>query len=95
MTNHVLEVAIFKAKEGADIAQLRGQLREALRSFPGLIEFCAYCPLGNDQYADIVKWDSLESASAAAAACEAGDSRFMPYLQAIENVVFMGHFQPE
>lgn len=93
--NYVLEIAIFKAKPGADITQLREQLREALRSFSGLLEFCGYSPLGEGQYADLVTWDSLESAQAAAMAFEAGDPRFMPYMQAIEDVVFMGHFQPD
>jgi len=93
--SHVLEVAIFKAKPDSNISQLREHLRETLRSFPGLLEFCGYCPLGDGQYADLVKWDSFYSAKAAAAAFEAGDPRFLPYMEAIEEVVFMGHFQPE
>lgn len=94
MNSHVLEVAIFKAKPGADIPQLRQQLQETLLSFSGLIEFCGYSPLGDNQYADLVTWDSIESAKNAAAAFEAGDPRFMPYMEAIEEVVFMGHFKP-
>lgn len=93
--SYVLEVAIFKAKPDSNISQLREQLHETLRSFPGFIEFSGYCPLGDGQHADLVKWDSLASAKAAAAAFETGDSRFMPYMEAIEEVVFMGHFQPD
>nr|WP_324257959.1 hypothetical protein [Cellvibrio fontiphilus] len=91
--NHVLEIAIFKAKPGADIDQLRKQLQETLRSFSGLLGFYGYRPLDNNQYADLVKWDSLHNAKKAAAAFEAGDPRLLPYLEAIEEVVFMGHFQ--
>lgn len=91
--SHVLEVAIFKAKPDADIPQLRKQLQEALQSFSGLIEFCGYSPLGDNQFADLVKWDSLHNAKKAAAAFEAGDPCLLPYLEAIEEVVFMGHFQ--
>lgn len=96
--SHVLEVAIFTVKTGyqGNMPALRTGLREALKGFAGLLEFYAYSPVheGNT-FADIAKWDSLESATAAAAAFAAGDPRFAPYMQAIDSLVFMGHFSPE
>ena len=95
--SHVLEVAIFTVKPGYQDAMpaLRTGLREALKGFPGLLEFYAYDPVDNQQtFADLAKWDSLASATAAANAFAAGDPRFAPYMQAIESLVFMGHFSP-
>lgn len=60
-----------------------------------MLEFCGYCPMDSDLYADIAKWDSHENAVAAAKAFESGDPRFLPYMNAIEHVSFMGHFVPK
>jgi hypothetical protein len=94
---HVLEVAIFKVKAEFidDMPALRAGLRAVLTDFPGMLEFCGYCPLEQDVFADIVKWDSLASAQAAAQAFAQGDPRFLPYMSAIEQLSFMGHFLPE
>jgi hypothetical protein len=95
---HVLEVAIFtvKAAFAEQLPALRDGLRQALRDFPGLLEFCAYSPLGSElQFADLAKWDCLTNAQAAADAFASGDPRFAPYMHAIDNLVFMGHFRPE
>lgn len=95
---HVLEVAIFKVKASyeGNMQDLRTDLREVLKGFPGLLEFCGYSPLTDQQiFADIVKWDNLENAMAAAKAFEQGDPRFIPYIEAIETLTFMGHFCPE
>jgi hypothetical protein len=40
-----------------------------------------------------LKWESLAAALAAASALEAGDERFLPYAEAIEEVQFLGHFR--
>ena len=96
--SHVLEVAIFtvKADYQGDIPALRAGLRETLKSFTGLLEFCGYSPVREGlTFADLAKWDCLESAAAAADAFAAGDPRFAPYMQAIDSLVFMGHFSPE
>jgi hypothetical protein len=93
----VLEIAIFKVKaeEVANMPALRAGLREALKSFPGLIDYQAYRPIEADSFADIAWWENLECAQAAAKAFERGDVRFLPYMQAIEELSFMGHFRPE
>lgn len=94
---HVLEVAIFKVKAEfiGDMPSLRSGLRAALKDFPGMLEFCGYSPLEQDVFADIVKWESHAHAQAAAQAFEQGDPRFLPYMAAIEQLSFMGHFLPE
>ena len=96
--SHVLELAIFTVKEGFEnqMPELRMMLREALKEFDGLIEFSGYCPAPQGRvFADLAKWDSLESAQKVAHAFESGDPRFAPYAQAIEALTFMGHFHPE
>lgn len=94
---HVLEVAIFKVKPtyAEKMRHLRDGLREALLSFDGLIEFLGYNPIDDCTYADIVKWENIEYAKAVANAFERGDARFLPYIEAIQEITFMGHFVPE
>lgn len=96
--NHILEVALFTVKAGfqGDIQALRAGLRETLKDFPGLLGFCGYSPLTSGQhFADLVKWDCLDNAEAAAEAFAKGDPRFAAYMNAIDNLMFMGHFSPE
>ncbi len=97
MATHVLELAIFKVKPDLveHLTAIRQGVRTALQSFPGLIEFQGYCPADSGVFADVVKWASKAEALAAATAFEQGDPRFLPYMNAIEEVVFMGHFIPE
>jgi antibiotic biosynthesis monooxygenase (ABM) superfamily enzyme len=92
----VLEVAIFTVKPGRAAAMpgLRESLRAALRDFPGLIELQCYTPCDGSEYADIARWASQTDAKAAADAFARGDARFLPYMEAIENLRFMGHFAP-
>lgn len=99
-TKYVLEVAIFRVKPEFQsmMTELRQGLREALKDFPGLLEYTALEPMSlleSNQFADIAKWTDYASASAAANAFEKGDPRFLPYMQAIESIDFMGHFAPE
>ncbi|MDP3814085.1 hypothetical protein [Pseudomonas sp.] len=96
--HHVLEVAIFTVKAGfqGDMPALRAGLRQTLKDFPGLLEFCGYSPLASaQQFADLAKWDCLVNAEAAARAFAEGDPRFAAYMHAIDSLVFMGHFSPE
>lgn len=94
---YVLEVAIFTVKKEfvEQMPVIRDGLREALKDFPGLITLDTFSPIGDDNaFADLVKWDTLENAQAAAKAFTSGDKRFLPYMEAIEDVKFMGHFTP-
>ena len=93
----ILEIAIFKIKPDqiSNMPALRAGLREALKSFPGLIEYQAWGPVGDGAFADIARWENLDCAQAAARAFAQGDARFLPYMQAIKELSFMGHFRPE
>jgi len=96
--SYVLEVAIFKVKNEFinQLPSIRDGLRAALKDFAGLLALDTFSPVNNNRiFADIAKWDTLENAQIAAKAFESGDSRFLPYMQAIEEVDFMGHFIPE
>lgn len=96
--NHVLEIAVFAVKKEyvENMVGLREGLRRALRNLPGLLELHTYEPVHEGRiFADIAKWDTLENAMAAAKAFENGDERFMPYMTAIEELKFMGHFAPD
>ncbi|MGE8466664.1 MAG: antibiotic biosynthesis monooxygenase [Pseudomonas putida] len=97
-SSHVLELAIFKVKQEcvAQIPALRAGLRETLKSFPGLLEYHAYCPMSDDRvFADLAMWDSLENAQHVAKAFNDGDPRFSEYMHAIEQLTFMSHLAPE
>ncbi len=94
---YVLEVAIFTVKEAfvGKMPAIRDGLRVALKDFSGLIELDTFSPAGDGRaFADIAKWDTMENALAAAEAFESGDERFQPYMAAIEELKFMGHFKP-
>lgn len=96
--SHVLELAIFKVKPQyvAQVPRLRAALRETLKSFPGLIEYRAYCPMGDDRvFAGLATWSSLEHAQKVALAFSGGDPRFCEYMEAIEELSFMSHLAPE
>lgn len=97
-SSHVLELAIFKVKQEcvAQLPVLRAGLRETLTTFAGLIEYRAYCPMGDDRvFADLAMWDSLENALKVAKAFNDGDPRFSEYMYAIESLTFMSHLAPE
>lgn len=92
----VLEVALFTVKPAsiAHMPQLRDALRQTLKDFPGVLSYHALqAHPGSDQFADLVRWDSLAHAKAAQQAFEQGDPRFLPYMQAIERLDFMGHYE--
>jgi len=91
----ITEVAIFTVKPEfiAKIAKIRKGLREALKDFNGLISLETLMTADDSNvFADIAKWQTLADAKAAAFAFESGDKRFMPYMNAIEELKFMGHF---
>ena len=100
MTMHdtVLELAIFtvKPEHVARMPQLRDGLREALKGFPGLIEYRGYSPMNDGRtFVDLARWENLECAAAVARAFNDGDPRFGPYSAAIAQLTFMEHFAPE
>ena len=95
--NHVLEVVIFTVKNDQveNITDLRKGLYEVIKTLPGWVAFKGYKPIDDSRvFADLVTWDSYDSAQAAAQVVTS-DPRFMPYMSAIEDVTFMGHLQPD
>ncbi len=97
-TPHVLEVALFTVKTAYldQLPAIRAAVRAELAHFKGLISLECFTPINDSRvFADLARWESLEAAQVAADAFAAGDFRFLPYLDAIEEVQFMGHFQPQ
>lgn len=93
--NHIIEVAIFTVKPEFinQMAEIRQGLREVLKEFNGLLSLETLQPVNSNRtYADIAKWQTLKDAQVAAKAFEEGDERFMPYMQTLEELKFMGHF---
>lgn len=96
--DYIVEIVVFTVKQAfvARLAEIRRAVLQDLRSLEGLLELTPCAPVDNGPvFADVVKWDSLAHAQAAAQAFERGDPRFLPYIEAIEEVKFMGHFKPE
>ncbi|WP_248764614.1 hypothetical protein [Pseudomonas protegens] len=77
----------------AQVPVLRAGLRETLKTFPGLIEYRAYCPMSDDRiFADLAMWDSFENAQKVAKAFNDGDPKFPEYMYAFKNLTFMSQF---
>ena len=94
MQTPTIEIAIFTVKPGQEphIPEIRQGIINALKTFPGFLDYTGCQPAeGNRHYVDIVKWDSLENAHNAAKTFEAGDPRFVPYMEVMEEHTFMGH----
>lgn len=93
--NHIIEIAIFTVKPEFinQMSDIRQGLRTVLKEFSGLISLETLQPVNSNRtYADVAKWQTLEDAQVAAKAFEEGDARFMPYMQTLEELKFMGHF---
>ena len=93
--NYIIEIAIFTVKPEFvnQMSEIRQGLRGVLKDFNGLLSLETLQPVNsNCTYADIAKWQTLEDAQVAAKAFEEGDERFMPYMQTLEELKFMGHF---
>lgn len=94
----VLELAIFTVKPEyvERMPELRAGLRQALKSFPGLIAYRGFCPLDEGRtFVDLAEWQTHDHAAEVARAFSEGDACFADYAAAIENLSFMSHFLPE
>jgi heme-degrading monooxygenase HmoA len=94
---YVLDVAVFTVKEEyvAQLPALREGLRQSLKDFSGFLGLENLSPIGDSRtFVDIAKWDTLESVKVVAQAFESGDERFLPLMEAVEELNFMGYFQP-
>ena len=91
----IYEIAIFTVKPEFvnQMKEIRQGLRNVLHEFKGLISITTLQPINSNRvYADIAQWQTLEDAQVVAKAFEDGDERFLPYMNTLENLKFMGHF---
>jgi len=94
---YVLDVAVFTVKEEyvAQLPAIREGLRQALKDFSGFLGLESLSPIGDSRtFVDLAKWDTMESVKVVAQAFESGDERFLPLMEAVEELNFMGYFQP-
>jgi len=95
--DYVIDVAVYTVKEEfiSQLPTLRADLRQALKGFSGFLGLESLSPIGDSRtFVDLAKWDTMESVKVVAQAFENGDERFMPLLEAVEEMNFMGYFQP-
>jgi hypothetical protein len=74
---HVVEIAIFKVKEGVTRAQLLGTVdavSEWVKRQPGFVSRDLTYSADSDSWIDVIWWESLEQAHAAAEAAMTSES---------------------
>lgn len=94
---YVLDVAVYTVKEEyvAQLPAIREGLRQALKDFSGFLGLENLSPIGDSRtFVDLAKWDTMENVKVVAQAFESGDERFLPLMEAVEELNFMGYFQP-
>ena len=94
---YVVDVAIYTVKEEfiSQLPTIRADLRQALKGFSGFLGLESLSPIGDSRtFVDLAKWDTVESVKVVAQAFESGDERFLPLMEAVEELNFMGYFQP-
>lgn len=94
--NYILELAVFTVKPEfvEKLPEIRRNFASLLKGFDGLQDIQSFNPVSeNNTFADVMKWDSLENASVAMSMFKNKDERVLPYMQAIEEMKFMGYFE--
>ena len=90
--SRVLEIAICKVADKSAAETARQAAMEAVRHYPGFISWRALSTRGDgDLLADLVEWESMEAARAAAEKVHA-DPAFLPYMKQITAVSVIDHF---
>lgn len=95
--DYVIDVAVYTVKEEfiSQLPTIRADLRQALKGFSGFLGLESLSPIGDSRtFVDLAKWDTMESVKVVAQAFESGDERFLPLMEAVEELNFMGYFQP-
>ena len=95
--DYVVDVAVYTVKEEfiSQLPTIRADLRQALKGFSGFLSLESLSPIGDSRtFVDLAKWDTVESVKVVAQAFESGDERFLPLMAAVEELNFMGYFQP-
>lgn len=95
MSKPVYEIVLYSTEDASGADRERARMRKHVRALPG---FRSYLPLTRVtdamQRADVVQWESLEAAKAAAAAVRL-DTKFAPFLSTVAAVDRMGHFEAQ
>lgn len=90
--SRVLEIAICKVADTSAAETARQAAMEAVRHYPGFLSWRALSTPGDGGLvADLVEWESLEAAKAAAEKVHA-DPAFLPCMKQITAVSVMDHF---
>ncbi|MBO3761202.1 hypothetical protein [Ciceribacter sp. L1K22] len=88
----ILEIAICAVADKATAEHARLTAMESVRHYPGFISWRATSAHGNeDMVADIVEWENIDAARAAAEKVQT-DPAFIPYMKQITTVAVMQHF---
>lgn len=94
---YVLDIAVYTVKEEyvAQLPTIREGLRQALKDFSGFLSLENLSPIDDSRtFVDLAKWDTMENVKVVVQAFESGDERFLPLMEAVEELNFMGYFQP-
>lgn len=95
--DYVVDVAVYTVKEEfvSQLPTIRANLGQALKDFSGFLSIESLSPIEEGRtVVDLAKWDTMESVKAVADAFEKGDERFLPLMEAVEELNFMGYFKP-
>lgn len=95
--DYVVDVAVFTVKEEfvSQLPTIRAGLRQALNDFSGFLGLESLSPIEEGRtFVDLAKWDTMESVKVVAEAFENRDERFLPLMEAVEELNFMGYFKP-
>ncbi|OUR73073.1 hypothetical protein A9Q78_05570 [Methylophaga sp. 41_12_T18] len=95
--DYVIDVAVYTVKEEfiCQLPKIRADLGQVLKGFSGFLGLETLSPIGDSRtFVDLAKWQTLESMEIVAQAFQSGDERFVPLMEAVEELNFMGYFKP-
>jgi len=95
--DYVLDLAVYTVKEEfiSQLPTIRENLGQTLKEFSGFLSLESLSPIGDSRtVVDLAKWDTMESVEIVAQAFQSGDERFLPLMEAVEELNFMGYFKP-
>ena len=92
MSNPILELVIYKVKNPQTAAAIRDRMRPHVAGYPGFLDWKAVSsPDDAALFADIVTWESIETARAAGQKVMT-DPACAPFMAEIGEIFSMGHF---
>lgn len=90
----IVEVVIYKVKPASsdNFEEVLSLARSAIEKFPGFIEYKTLKSRSRNQFIDLVKWDSFDSARTAAQRVKKMQE-LAPFMAAFEEILIMDHFE--